>query len=298
MNPRLQAHAERRRTQRLRTHHPRQPAQLPASLVATVWPRDDRGLARPARWVWNTGRTMTARCWPSGLDRVQGPKVWRVARIGWTLTGLTIYAATAVVALAVVLTRPVGLVIINVVGYRLVTAGWSPPLTGADLADPNQALFGDDEEHTRRHDLQPPTPATGRPTVEDYPPLDGWDRERAAEQRQERQTAALEALAHPPPPPVAPIVPYPVMRPTPVHRPVTFGRWVIRALITMSILSATGLLVAAWALTALSAAGTIPAPPTNDQLVESIHANTEARTNDIAEQFNTEDQPPTSEATP
>ena len=296
MNPRLQAHAERRRTQRLRTHHPRQPAQLPASLLATMWPPADLGLARPARWVWNTGRTTTAQCWPSGLDREQRPKMWRAARIGWTLTGLTIYAATAIVALAAVLTRPIAWVITNVVSYRLVTAGWSPPLTGADLADPNQALFDDDEEHTRRHDFQLPAPATRRRTVEDNQPVDGWDRERAAERRHERQTAALEALAHPPPPP--PVAPYPVMRPTPVRRPVTFGRWVIRALITMSILSATGLLVAAWALTALSAAGTIPAPPTNDQLVESIHANTEARAADIAEQFNANDHPFSTEATP
>jgi hypothetical protein len=61
---------------------------------------------------------------------------------------------------------------------------------------------------------------------------------------------------------------------------------ILRALIAMAVISAVGLTATAWALAALSTNRTITEPPTNNQLIEHIHTQTETRNNDIATQLN------------
>ena len=279
------------RTRRLHTRHTPAPTALPASFLATIWPD-----AKPARWsplqasvfrqIWATGRSVAALCWPTRLDRRQHPILWVLARIVWTVAGLTIYTTTITVGLAALLTRPATWVMTHAAGYRLVTAGWSPPLTDVDLhrlVDPDRALFDEDYEHNQRHQL-----VIVKPQAVEGSWVDPVERERtreqAAEARHERQTAALEALAHQPTPPAPTHTAPPAT--ARARQPVSFQRWVLRALITLSLISATGLIATAWALAALSAAGTIGEPPTQAELIDSINARTEQRANDIANRLN------------
>lgn len=283
MNPRIQAHASRRRTQRCRREAPTPPP-MPPSCLADVWPAASDGprtisrCATVARF-WDLGRSLAARCWPTRLDHRRRPALWRLARIVWTVAGLTIYVGTIALCLAWLLTRP----LTTAACWVLVNRGWSPPLNAdelGDLADPDTALFDEDHEHAQAPATDHP-PAPAHPTVAYIDPEQA--RQEAADARQERQTAALEALAHQPQPP-----PGPVPAPTPQlvsypRRPVSLRRWILRALVVASVLSGIGLVVTAWTLAALSAAGTIPEPPTNAELIEGINARTEQRQAEIAD---------------
>lgn len=294
MNPQLQALAERRRTNRLRRpYHPQPPAPLPTSFLDTIWPPPHQTtFTSTLQTAWNTGRALAAHCWPTHIDRQTHPYAWRVTRILWTLAGLAIYIAATAAGLVVLLTRPFVWAVANAVGYSLVSAGWSPPLSEADVqrhADPEHALFDDDHEHTTPHYLNPPTSSPAHPATDQRSSgriaIDAeersWQAESETAARHERQTAALEALAQQPTPHHNTETTWPLYAPT--RPPVSIRRWVIRALIGLSLISATGLLITAWTLAALSASGTIPEPPTNDELIDHIHTRTEQRANDLAD---------------
>ncbi len=299
MNPYLQARGERRRTRRL--HRPSTPtAELPHSIVASIWPpahptRFTPMRSRAFRTVWTAGRDVAAKAWPSTLDPNRRPLLWRLARIIWTTAALVVYAITTATSLAAVLAQPARWIITNGAGYLLVTAGWSPPLTDANLhhlADPKRAIFDDDHEHTH----PTPTPQLSPTDAREDEWVDPVEREQRraveADARHERQTAALEALTQPTPTSTAApaLMPAPVYSQTPLvdtraHQPVSLRRWVLRALVIMSLISATGLLITAWTLAALSAGGVTGEPPTNAELIDEIHTRTEQRTNDIADQL-------------
>lgn len=266
------------------TRTPNPPASMPARWLAVLWPPAHRRLWWPARTIWNTLRTVTARLWPARWHGYHHPIVWRFGRLIWASVAVALLAAGAAAVVGLVAVWPAWWVLSRLLGSALVLAGWTPRLDTRHLALVETAEL---------REPPVPSPVAARPVVAE-PGGDPWDRNHAhdphlaaqrdaiAEMRRANDLAAQQFHAAQPPPQtwapqptgLGPIVPY-TRPPAPAQPPaaqrmlVATGRgpwWAAKTLLWLSLVLGSIFTLAAWALAFASSLGVIPPPPTLDQL--------------------------------
>lgn len=253
-------------------------AVLPHVVIADLWPPAGRRVWLPARTVWNSARWVVAHTWSPRWTGWRHPHLRRLGRTAWALTAIALEAVALATALGVMVAWPLWWLAGRLTGSGLVLAGWTPPLTAADIASPETATLHEPP-------ATPPAPAraaepAGDPwewnTLND-PHLD-LQRQAIAEMRRSNDlaTAAHHQPPHlwtqplPAPAPTVPSVAPPASGPTAARYAVRrsgSGRWwAARTLLWLSIVMGAVFTTSAWVLAWLSALGVIGTPPTLDQL--------------------------------
>lgn len=262
-----------------RTRRP--PATLPAGVMADLWPPAGRRVWSPVRLAWNSLRWVAAHAWSPRWTGWRHPHLRRLGRTLWAVTALALETVALTVGLAVLLGWPLWRLATRAAGSVMVLAGWSPPLSAADIAPAETATLH-----------EPPT--TPPPVARSAEPVgDPWEwntlhdphldlqRQAIAEMRRSNDLTAAAHHHHQqqapqlptpqaPPAPAAPAAfraqPVPTAARYAVRRSGSGRWWAARSLLWLSIVMGAVFTTAAWVLAWLSALGVIGEPPTLGQL--------------------------------